>query len=106
MVCFKVHSNRPLKAGTLMVTSSGTPQEVVLLPTAGGDGSEVRGVLKVKEAGKLSISVADAAQPQLEQMRSVPILQVRETAVARQQTSTARKAEMTRRLFGLALCLR
>ena len=55
----------------------------------------------------LSISMADAAEPQLEQMRSVPTLQVRETAVAaRPKTSPARKAEMTRRLFWLALSLR
>jgi hypothetical protein len=55
----------------------------------------------------VSMGMADAAQPELERPRNVPTLQIRETAVAaRPQTSPARKAEITRRLFWLALSLR
>ena len=55
----------------------------------------------------LSMGIAQAAQPQLENVRQVPVPQVRETAVvARPQTSPARKAELTRRLFWMALSLR
>jgi len=55
----------------------------------------------------LSVGVAQAAQ--LERPIHVPTLQVREAAPARgarPQTSPARKAEITRRMFWLALSLR
>ena len=55
----------------------------------------------------LSIGAAQAEQPQLERPRPAPILQIRETAVVkRPETSPARKAEMTRRLFWMALTMR
>jgi hypothetical protein len=55
----------------------------------------------------LSIGLAHAAPPQLERPSSVPAVQVRQTAVAaRRETSPTRKAEMTRRLFWLAMSLR
>jgi len=55
----------------------------------------------------LSVGMAQAAQ--MERPIHVPTLQAREAAPTRNvrpQTSPARKAEMTRRLFWLALSLR
>lgn len=63
--------------------------------------SELMGMLLL-----LSVGMAQAAQ---EPPRQVPTLQARETAPARSvrpQTSSARKAEISRRMFLLLLCLR
>lgn len=57
----------------------------------------------------LSVGVAQAGQPELERPRNVPTLQVKEVAPPRSahpRTSSARKAEITRRMFWLALSLR
>ncbi|MDP2433371.1 MAG: hypothetical protein Q8O33_15290 [Pseudomonadota bacterium] len=58
----------------------------------------------------LSVGVARAGQPELERPRPMPTIQVGEAVVptrtARPQTSSARKAEITRRMFWLALSLR
>ncbi len=57
----------------------------------------------------LSVGVARAGQPELERPRHVPTVQAREAAPPRSahpQTSSARKAEITRRMFWLALSLR
>ena len=56
-----------------------------------------------------SVGLAQAVQPELERPHHVPIMQAREAAPARgmrPQTSTARKAEITRRLFWLAMMMR
>ncbi len=58
----------------------------------------------------LSAGVARAGQPELEQPRQVPAARACEAVVptrnVRPQTSSARKAEITRRMFWLALSLR
>ncbi|MDD5390150.1 MAG: hypothetical protein PHD37_12440 [Gallionellaceae bacterium] len=59
----------------------------------------------------LTIGVARAEQPELERPRQVPTLRAVEAVVpvhnnARPHTSSARKAEITRRMFWLALSLR
>jgi hypothetical protein len=56
-----------------------------------------------------SVGLAQAGQPELERPRHVPIVQARQAAAVRgvrPQTSTARKAEITRRLFWLAMMMR
>jgi hypothetical protein len=57
----------------------------------------------------LSVGMAQAAQPELERPIHVPALQTMEAAAPRSvrpQTSPARKAEISRRMFLLLLCLR
>jgi hypothetical protein len=57
----------------------------------------------------LSVGMAQAAQPVLERPLHMPALHAREAApprAAKRQTSSARKAEITRRMFWLALSLR
>lgn len=59
----------------------------------------------------LAIGVARAEQPELERPRQVPTLRAGEAVAqvprnARPHTSSARKAEITRRMFWLALSLR
>ncbi len=57
----------------------------------------------------LSVGVAQAGQPELERPRHVPTVQAKEVAPPRSahpQTSSVRKAEITRRMFWLALSLR
>ena len=66
--------------------------------------SELMGMLMLLSAG-----AAQAAQPELERPRQVNTVQSREAAAApgaRPQASPVRKAEITRRLFWLALSLR
>lgn len=58
----------------------------------------------------LTIGVARAEQPEPERPHQVPTLRAGEAVVptrnVRPQTSSARKAEITRRMFWLALSLR
>ncbi len=57
----------------------------------------------------LSVGMAQAAPPEMEHPCQAPALRAREAAPPRgvhPQTSSARKAEVTRRMFWLALSLR
>jgi len=64
------------------------------------------GILLVLSVG-MAQAVAQAAQPERARLSSAPTLQIKEASVAaRPPTSPARKAEMTRRLFWLAMSLR